>query len=285
MLLRLDPDVPLVWRDPFSLQFGVDPARVILRDVSDADERVIAALRSGVTRAGLAMVAKACGVSHADLARMLESLRPLMVEPREADGSRRVAIAGDGPTARLLAHALGEVSISVSGGSAECDLGVAIGHYVLDPRLYGYWLRRDVPHLPIVFGDGTVTIGPLVEPGATACLYCLEHHRRDADASWSAIASQLWRRRSGAETPLVVREAATLAARMILRRLESGADVGVASATSFRLDVATGAATRREWMPHPECGCIELPSEALSRIGSAAGSDRPRRSAAAPVLA
>ncbi|HEY4268207.1 MAG TPA: TOMM precursor leader peptide-binding protein [Galbitalea sp.] len=282
MVLRLDPDLPLVWRDPFSLQFGVDPARVVLREVSAGDERVIGALRSGVTPAGLQMVARAAGVSPRDLESMLELLTPLLVEPREPAPPRRVAILGTGPTERLLAHALGETSIVITTDEAECDFGVAFGHYVLDPRAYGVWLRRDLPHLPIIFGDGAVTVGPLVEPGTTACLYCLEHHRRDADSSWSAIASQLWGRKSAAETPLAAREVAAIATRVILRRLEAGADPTISSATSIRLDIATGAQTRREWMPHPECGCIDLTSEALSRIGSAADLDQPTRSAVAP---
>jgi bacteriocin biosynthesis cyclodehydratase domain-containing protein len=282
MVLRLDPAVPLVWRDPFSLQFGVDPARVVLRDMSSADERVIAALQAGVTPAGLQMVAKAAGVSARALEKLMESLTDLLVAPVEPSATRRVAVLGAGPTARLVAHALGELSIGVNSDETACDLGVAIGHYVLDPREYGMWLRRDLPHLPIIFGDGCVNVGPLVEPGITACLYCLEHHRRDADSSWSAIASQLWGKTSAAETPLTAREVAAIATRIILRRLETGAALGIASATSIRLDVATGATTRREWMPHPECGCIELTSEALSRIGSAGGSDQPTRSAAAP---
>lgn len=281
MVLRLDPSVPLVWRDPFSLQFGVDPPRVVLREMSNADERVIAALQTGVTPAGLQMVAKAAGVSADALRQIMESLAPMLLESTAKPKARRVAVLGSGPTARLLGHALGEMSVAAA-DETTCDLGVALGHYVLDPRQYGMWLRRDLPHLPIIFGDGTVTIGPLVEPGVTACLYCLEHHRRDADASWSAIASQLWGKTSAAETPLAAREVAAIATRMILRRLETGAAPGIASAASIRLDVATGATTRREWMPHPECGCIELTSEALSRIGSADDSGQPTRTAAEP---
>lgn len=264
MVLRLDPRATLVWRDPFSLQFGVDPARVVLREVSSSEERMIAALASGVSRSGLAMIAQSSGAVERDIDSLLMRLDPLLVDDDEPTGPRTVSIAGSGPTVDRIADTLAQsgIRVLVSGRATtdDCDLGLAVGHYVLDPDSYGFWLRRDLPHLPIVFGDETVTIGPLVEPGSTACLYCLEHHRRDADASWSAIASQLWGRRSSSETPLVSHEVAAIACRVITRRLAlDGPSPGVTAATSLRLRVDTGETTRREWMPHPDCGCIRLP--------------------------
>jgi bacteriocin biosynthesis cyclodehydratase domain-containing protein len=266
----------VLWRDPFSLQFGVDPARVILRDVTDGDERVIAALRSGVTEAGLAMVGASGSVSPVQLERTMASLAPVLLpQPVPPTSRATAAVVGTGVVADLVSDALGAAGVgtrvSPEVQDEACDVAVAIGHYVLNPREYGFWLRRDIPHLPVVFGDGQVTVGPLVSPGRTACLYCLEHHRRDADAAWAALASQLWGRRSAAQTPLVAREAAVLAARTVLRSLTDGSPAIASPALSLRLDAATGELTRREWMPHPECGCIELASAALARIGSAPG--------------
>jgi len=270
MVLRLDTRFATVWRDPFSLQIGVDPARVVLRDVSSAQERMIAALESGVSRSGLDMIANSSGATTADVAALLRTLKLLLVADEPVAVSPRVSIVGRGPTveriASTLAFAGARVSMSSSVTEDDCDLGIVVGHYVLDPESYGFWLRRDLPHLPVVFGDDSVTLGPLVEPGTTPCLYCLEHHRRDADASWSAIASQLWGRRARSETPLVSTEVATRVARLVLPRLESGhpdyrrGRGRAMSARSFQLTVETGEVTRREWMPHPDCGCVALPS-------------------------
>src|SRR5690606_37673702 len=55
MVLRLDPAIPLVWRDPHTLQFGVDPAVTVLRDVAPAVEHLIAVLAAGVSRSGYRM--------------------------------------------------------------------------------------------------------------------------------------------------------------------------------------------------------------------------------------
>ena len=75
-----------------------------------------------------------------------------------------------GPTVERIATRSLSAGVRVAVGASTpptttCDLGIAVGHYVLDPESYGFWLRRDLPHLPVVFGDDSVTIGPLVEPG------------------------------------------------------------------------------------------------------------------------
>ncbi len=264
MVLRLDDRFATVWRDPFSLQIGVDPARVVLRDVSTAQERMIAALESGVSRSGLDMIATSSGATEDDVAALLRTLKLLLVTEEPIGAAPRISIVGAGQTVERIANTLAlagaRVAVSAAVTDDDCDLGVVVGHYVLDPESYGFWLRRDLPHLPVVFGDESVTIGPMVEPGNSPCLYCLEYHRRDSDASWSAIASQLWGRRSRSETPLASTEVATRVTRLVLDRLRSGRPARrTMSARSFQLAAETGEVTRREWMPHPDCGCVAVP--------------------------
>jgi bacteriocin biosynthesis cyclodehydratase domain-containing protein len=297
MVLKLDDRFATVWRDPFSLQLGVDPARVVLREMSTADERMIAALGSGVSRSGLDMIASSSGASEQDVSRLLRQVRPLLLSEPPEQPPARVSIVGRGQTVERIANtlALAGMTVSVSPTVAEepADLGIAVGHYVLDPDSYGFWLRRDLPHLPVVFGDDSVLIGPLVEPGNTPCLYCLEHYRRDADASWSAIASQLWGRRAASETALVSAEVAAKATRLVVGRARAGRQPARSmAARSFRLAVDSGEVTRRDWMPHPECGCVALPSAdgavAVSAdrpgSGSAPDSVRPRTASGSASL-
>jgi bacteriocin biosynthesis cyclodehydratase domain-containing protein len=280
MVLQLDARVPSVWRDPFSLQFGVDPARVVLREVSSAEEHMISALTNGISRSGLSMVARASGAAEPEVVRLLDRIGPLLLPEKPRARTTTVAIVGTGPTVERIARAVAQsghlVEVSPTAGRAgasACDFGIAVGHYVLEPESYGFWLRRDLPHLPVIFGDGVATIGPLVEPGRTPCLYCLEHFRRDADPSWAAIAAQLWGRRSSAETPLVSREIAALASRIAIQRLSESrpAPALPVAATSLRLDVESGKQTRRDWMPHPSCGCLELPMTGLASHASGNG--------------
>ncbi len=294
MVLKLDTDIPLVWRNPFDLQFGIEPVRVVLRDVSNAQERMIAALRSGISPAGLQMVARTAGAAEDELPRLLDSLRPVLAasgagSPRAAAAT--IAIAGAGPTVQRIAHGLGEsghrVLVTPSVDDRECDLGIAVGSYVLDPAVHGFWLRRDLPHLPVVFGDTGAMIGPMIEPGVGPCLYCIERYRTEADPVWPAIASQLWGRKSPAETPLLSQEVAVRVIRLVLARLRGTV---APAATSTRLSTESGRAELKTWSPHLECGCVELASAAPRGSGSpdAAGRGdsppRPRRAAASSGL-
>lgn len=294
MVLKLDARFAIVWRDPFSLQIGVEPSRVVLREVTTADERMIAALGSGVSRSGLEMIATSSGATDRAVGTLLRALKPVLVTDAPALGAT-VSIVGRGQTVDRIAStlALAGVSVSVRASVAaavaagtpvaeeEAELGIVVGHYVLEPDSYGFWLRRDLPHLPVIFGDDSVLIGPLVEPGGTPCLFCLERYRRDADASWPAIASQLWGRRSVSETALVSAEVAARASRLVLNRLESGPKPARAHAgRSFRLAVETGEVTRRDWMPHPDCGCVALPGEEAAAANADADAD-PARSVSA----
>jgi bacteriocin biosynthesis cyclodehydratase domain-containing protein len=160
-----------------------------------------------------------------------------------------------------------------------------VAHYVLDPEVHGQWLRRDIPHLPVVYADTRVAIGPVVEPGVGPCLYCLQRYRTDADAAWPAIASQLWGRRSLLESPLVVLEAAALVTRLALERVRSGEPA--AEHRTLHLSGETGRVEGEVVLPHPECGCTGI--SAAARPGTdwpaaaRRGRSRPRSSRSPPT--
>ena len=283
MVLRLDPRFPMVWRSPTDLQFGVDHARVLLTEVTSAEERVIAALLRGISRSGLEMVATDAELP--DLDALLDSLRPALLAPTEPR-AMTVAVEGAGVTAELVRARFEEAGIRSSGSP---DLAVMIAHHVLSPDQHGHWLRRDVPHLPVLFGDQAVHIGPVIEPGRGPCLHCLERHRTDADPARPAIASQLWGRRSSTETPLIAGEVAALVVRAVLARLD-----GTDFADELLLDAVTGERHLRQWYSHPGCGCggLEEPATAARPGNDSASAPLrapipigPRRGATAAVRA
>ncbi|MCU1534884.1 MAG: hypothetical protein JWR53_1365 [Glaciihabitans sp.] len=282
MVLKLDPAVTIVWRSPESMQFGLEPSRVVLDGVTNAQERMIAALSAGISPSGLLMVARSAGAADDERESLLQALQPVLVA--EDDPAPRahpkVAVVGSGPTVEAIADFLAQNSlrplVSRTPPDDVVDFAVPVGHWVLDPALYGFWLRRDIPHLPVVYGEHGVTVGPLVEPGRTACLYCVERHRHEADAAWPAIASQLWGRTAPTETALVAMEVAVRVARTVAGRLADGAAAGAAS---VYLTADTGRVVQRDWLPHPECGCgsVAAVSESQPGSGSAGGSARGAR--------
>jgi hypothetical protein len=274
MVLKLDPRYPLVWRSPSSLQLGVASPVVVLHEVSTADELMLSALLAGVSKPGLAMIARGGGVDDAAAAALLEAVAPAL-ETATPDRTHSVALVGSGLTADRIASTLAAEGVRVSragdveeAAAIECSLAIAVGHFVLAPDLHGLWLRRDIPHLPVVLSDTSSSVGPMIEPGVGPCLYCLQRYRTDADPAWPALSAQLWGRRSPTETALVAGELAAAASRAALARLDSGHAASAHLSTD--IDARSGATNVRAWQPHPECGCTGVSVAARRESGSPA---------------
>ena len=113
-------------------------------------------------------------------------------------------------------------------------------------------------HLPVRVRDGAGLVGPLVLPGRSTCLGCLEVARSAGDPAWAAVTAQLVGR-PGRADPACTAATAALATAQALAALEglSGAG-GTPPPTldaTLELDTAAGTLTRRAWVPHPGCGC------------------------------
>jgi bacteriocin biosynthesis cyclodehydratase domain-containing protein len=300
MVLKLDPSYPLVWRSPTSLQLGVASPVVVLDDVTPSDERIIAALSAGVSRPGLAMIGGAAGASEPAVATLLELLAPALAPPPPPPLGT-VTIVGGGIAVQRTVEALAAAGVDVrvttdveAARDEPCDFAIAFGHFVLAPELHGLWLRRDIPHLPVVFSDTTVDVGPIVEPGHGPCLYCLQRYRTDADSAWPAISAQLWGRRGAAETPLAADEVAALVSRMTIARLKTGD--AASESLSTEIELATGDRRTRSLRAHPRCGCTRIDAggeaddvSAAARRGSGSpgaargGTSRPSSSPSQPT--
>ena len=247
MVLRLAGDLPLLWRTPSSVQFGSDPAVVVLDDVSDGEDRLLAALAVGVSATGYDMLARSLGVAVERAHALLDAVAPALVE-EVAVPRGRVAVLGASGLARAVAGLL--AAEGVLAGPEEAEVVVLVADGVVAPADHTRWLNRDVPHLPVVVGERAVTVGPLVEPGLGPCLYCVHLARTDDDASWPAVATQLLGRAPREVGSLEVAEAASFVVRKVLARLDSGPG----AATSWRLD-AGGELSSRSWRRHPDCRC------------------------------
>src|SRR4051812_38820855 len=105
MVLRLDPRLPVVWRTPTSIQFGISLPVVVMHDVTTAGERMIAALATGVTDAGVAMIGQSAGASAVEVVDFLAAIRPALLPPQESQ-PHRVLIVGTGATSQRLVQVL-----------------------------------------------------------------------------------------------------------------------------------------------------------------------------------
>ena len=113
-------------------------------------------------------------------------------------------------------------------------------------------LRADQPHLVVRSGAAGAVVGPLVIPGATACVSCADLTRRDRDPGWPNLLAQLCRIRSTA-SPVLTRWAAATAAVQVLSWVRGGRPETVGATLELP---ANDLSTRwRPWHLHAGCGC------------------------------
>jgi hypothetical protein len=253
MVLKVRSGVPLVWRTPSSLQFGVDSPLTVLDELDEGTERIVAALVSGISRSGFDMMTRAIGLDAVAAEKLLTRLAPVLHEVPTPRG--RVAVTGSDALAEELRRVLDAEGVLAISGESAPDLAVIVAGWLLGAEDHGTWLRRDIPHLPVVVGDAAVTVGPFVEPGKGPCLYCVQLAMTDADPAWPAIATQLWSRSAPPLGRLAMAEATVFTTRRILNRLGAGPTAAAASALSWRLASADGAVRERAWRQHAACRC------------------------------
>ena len=182
---------------------------------------------------------------------------------------------GRGRSRRSVGPAVGAAA---AGPGEQPFAAILVSTHVVDPHEHLCWLRRDIRHLPVVFGEAGVTIGPLVIAGTSACLSCVEQQRTHVDPSRPAIMAQLWGTAAAAETTSWATEAAVEVVRMLRASIRNPDH----AAFSVRLDTQTGERRLRVWRATDECGCRELSrlvpvSEQLSEPLHAAGFAPPSR--------
>ncbi|GAA1001504.1 hypothetical protein GCM10009551_073660 [Nocardiopsis tropica] len=283
--LRLDPHLTLVVRPPTLVQLGASATGApVLRPppwlTPDATAGLLRWMQTYRTPVEVHRRAADAGLTDGDVAELLDALREhglLQPEPRSA--ALRVHLHGRGQVTDALLDEVASLDcVQVSAGTSrswtpegrDVDLVLLTDALSPDPVLVRRLMHGRVPHLPVVVRDGAGVIGPLVLPGATACLRCLDHTRTDADPGWPTLACQLFGR-SGRATPQVLRMTAAVAALQVEAVAVGGssdpadapADAGGDTAVQgdgpavlgCTLEVERCGIAVRRWLMHPSCGC------------------------------
>jgi bacteriocin biosynthesis cyclodehydratase domain-containing protein len=117
-------------------------------------------------------------------------------------------------------------------------------------------VREGITHLLVYAGEAIGVVGPLVEPGRSACLRCLDLARAGRDPAWPLILAQLARQAAdppACDTVLAVTVAAQAAAQA-LAHVDRGAAAPVRNGT-LELVLPDWQWRRRTWEPHHRCEC------------------------------
>ncbi|MBO0839233.1 MAG: hypothetical protein J2O49_00200 [Sciscionella sp.] len=133
------------------------------------------------------------------------------------------------------------------------DLVVLADATVVDPALSASLIAAGTPHLLVRGRESAGCVGPLVLPGRTSCLHCLDLHRTDGDPEWPRIAPQLVNHVQQLDLACAQATAA-FAVGQVLHALHRSDAVAVCDA-AIDIDVFGGLLSRRTWTAHPSCDC------------------------------
>jgi bacteriocin biosynthesis cyclodehydratase domain-containing protein len=139
--------------------------------------------------------------------------------------------------------------------TAPPELAVLTGRQSPDSVIY--LLREQVPHLAVSAGEAIGIVGPLVRPGVTACLRCLDLARAERDQAWPLILAQLGGRQPDPEAcdAVLTMAVAAQAAAQALHFIDLPGAKGPAENATLELVQPGWQWRRRTWPPHPACIC------------------------------
>jgi hypothetical protein len=192
--------------------------------------RIAATIAELLTSAGIAALARPPGGGRAAAGPAVSRLRS-----RSASGTHRTRPA----------------SLAVP----SPDLVVVVGWQ--PPERMLALQRSRVPHLAVSANEAIGIVGPLVRPGTTACLRCLDHTRAERDTAWPLILAQLSGRCADlpdCDATLAMSVAAQAAGQAIAFADHSPLADATANGT-LELVLPSWRWRRRTWQPHPACIC------------------------------
>jgi bacteriocin biosynthesis cyclodehydratase domain-containing protein len=149
------------------------------------------------------------------------------------------------------------------------------------PDLAGGLLGDRVPHLAVWAGEAIGVVGPLVRPGRSACLRCVDLRKADGDPAWPKILAQATFARAQPQACDTVLAAmtATIASAQALAFIDLAGAAPVFPATvngTLEVVLPDWQWRRRTWPAHPACAC----GAAAAATGAPAPLARSRQAAA-----
>jgi len=210
-----------------------------------------------------------------------QQLRPVLatasLAAQDGDGGARliarrsstaVLVCGSGPVAAIVADLLTRSGVAArSSPAAQApqlggqqpvdgpDFIVLVGHQ--SPAQTAELLQLRLPHLAVYADEAIGVVGPLVQPGVTACLRCIDLAKAERDPAWPLILAQLAGRSVDppACDPVLVTTVAAQAAAQVLAFADHAPLTQATVNGTLELVWPSWQWRRRSWLPHPACLC------------------------------
>ena len=165
---------------------------------------------------------------------------------------------------RAVVRAAPATNTSPMTRSQKPDLVLLADTAVPDPHLVRQLFTEGVPHLVAWAGEGIGVVGPLVVPGRSSCLHCVDLHKTETEPAWPTLATQLAGRPQPADV-ISAQASAAFTVSQALRVLDGPrrggkpipgdqTDLPIWDA-AVEIDTYTGETRRTNWPKHPYCLC------------------------------
>ncbi|HTU06564.1 MAG TPA: hypothetical protein VMG13_13515, partial [Trebonia sp.] len=117
--------------------------------------------------------------------------------------------------------------------------------------------RAGVPQLAVTAAEAIAVVGPLVVPGRSACLRCLDLARAERDPAWPVILAQLSQRTAqpAACDTVLSSAAAAQAAAQALAFIDRAGPVPAVTGGTIELVLPEWQWRRRSWQANERCDC------------------------------
>jgi len=175
--------------------------------------------------------------------------------PAEPTGPGRLPAAAGETAAEVSSRAAPQRGRVRQADQRRVDLAILVGQ--LSSGRASALQHKRVPHLVVSASEAIGIVGPLVRPGVTACLRCLDLTRADRDPAWPLILAQLATRSAdppACDAALATAVAAQAAAQAIAFADQAPLAYATANGT-LELALPAWQWRRRTWPPHPRCAC------------------------------
>ena len=242
--------VPVVQPESVDLHRRFGP-RAALALLARREETLVIVRGAGRVASAISGVLAGTGVGHV----LVQPTRPLLATDVTPAGLAR----GSEPDHERLAAVARRVHPWVTThsripGTAPPTLVVLAGDRPASPMSVAELQLSRTPHLIVQAGTAGGVVGPLVLPGRSSCVNCLELHRSDRDPDWPRIARAV-SGSPGVPTTVLSTRVAAAAAEQALTLIDGRQRPAAVDGT---LEMASGdwRIRRRSWHRHPDCSCV-----------------------------
>ncbi|MEJ6549472.1 TOMM precursor leader peptide-binding protein [Corynebacterium sp. USCH3] len=203
-MVMLREATSLILRSPHHLQFGTLPGRSLVLEMPAgvSANQVMLVVRESMRPVGSGELAERlghCGFTHEHAAGVVADLMTAGLLRTVPASDSPVYVTGPSATTGTVLQDLlrrGVTAATVTPGApafgrlTPSSLVVLAGQLFPPQDVTHRLMRQGVPHLPCGVVDGQVVVGPLVRPGDTACLTCLDTMLLGEDPDWRLIRAQ-----------------------------------------------------------------------------------------------